>query len=128
MILSGCSVSAFSQTGNSAPNDGKSRNSYTIEEFKTTYPFEIFVPKKSYVYKIPPCFRSAECSVFFREKEFIIIAEDGDTVETIAKRYGCDPFEVAAFNGLHVNTKLKAGREIKMPIEYIRIDPKDLST
>ncbi|MEZ5426432.1 MAG: transglycosylase SLT domain-containing protein [Pyrinomonadaceae bacterium] len=39
----------------------------------------------------------------------------GETVEEVARRHGADPVEVAKFNGLFTNSKLTAGREIKIP-------------
>jgi LysM repeat protein len=45
----------------------------------------------------------------------IVKAQNGDTVTTLAQRYGASPVEVAKFNGLLPNAKLPAGREIKIP-------------
>lgn len=45
----------------------------------------------------------------------IVKAENGDTVTTLAQRYGYSPVEVAKFNGLLPTTKLTAGREIRLP-------------
>ncbi|HEY0427386.1 MAG TPA: transglycosylase SLT domain-containing protein [Pyrinomonadaceae bacterium] len=45
----------------------------------------------------------------------VVKAQDGDTVATIAQRYGASAVEVAKFNGLLPNAKLPAGREIKIP-------------
>ena len=42
-------------------------------------------------------------------------AQSGDTVSTVAQRHGVSAVEVAKFNGLHINSKLNAGREIKIP-------------
>jgi LysM repeat protein len=42
-------------------------------------------------------------------------AQNGDTVATLAQRYGASAVEVAKFNGLLPNAKLPAGREIKLP-------------
>lgn len=48
----------------------------------------------------------------------IVKAVSGDTVATLAKRYGADAAEVANFNGMtSVNTALKAGREVKIPVK-----------
>lgn len=45
----------------------------------------------------------------------VVKAKSGDTVTTLAARYGASATEVAKFNGLLVNSKLGAGREIKIP-------------
>lgn len=45
----------------------------------------------------------------------VVKAQTGDTVATVAQRYGASPVEVAKFNGLLPNAKLPAGREIKIP-------------
>ena len=45
----------------------------------------------------------------------VVRAQSGDTVATLAKRNGANPVEVAKFNGLLVNSKLGAGREIRIP-------------
>jgi membrane-bound lytic murein transglycosylase D len=45
----------------------------------------------------------------------IVKAQNGDTVATLAQRYGASAVEVAKFNGLLPNAKLPAGREIKIP-------------
>jgi LysM repeat protein len=47
----------------------------------------------------------------------IVKAVSGDTVATIAQRYGADAVEVANFNGMSsVNAALQAGREVKIPV------------
>jgi hypothetical protein len=48
----------------------------------------------------------------------IVRAITGDTVETLARRNGANPIEVAKFNGLFVTTKLDSGREIKIPNDF----------
>ena len=45
----------------------------------------------------------------------IVRAMSGDTVATLARRYGADPVKVAKFNGLLVNSRVGAGREIRIP-------------
>ncbi len=45
----------------------------------------------------------------------VVKAKTGDTVSKLAERYGASPVEVAKFNGLYTNSKLNAGREIKIP-------------
>lgn len=45
----------------------------------------------------------------------VVKAKAGDTVYTIAERYGANPTEVAKYNGLLSNSVLGAGREIKLP-------------
>lgn len=45
----------------------------------------------------------------------VVKAKSGDTVTTLAARHGVNATEVAKFNGLLVNSKLSAGREIKLP-------------
>ncbi len=45
----------------------------------------------------------------------VVTAKAGDTVESVAKRYGADPIEVAKYNGLLPHSMLSAGREIKIP-------------
>ena len=47
----------------------------------------------------------------------VVKAQSGDTVETIAKRNGANAVEVAKFNGLLVNSKLGAGREIRIQLK-----------
>ncbi len=42
-------------------------------------------------------------------------AQNGDTVATVAQRYGVSPIEVAKYNGLFITSALPAGREIKLP-------------
>ncbi len=45
----------------------------------------------------------------------VVKAKAGDTVTTVAQRYGASAVDVAKFNGLLINSKLNAGREIKIP-------------
>lgn len=45
----------------------------------------------------------------------VVKAQAGDTVSTVAQRYGASAVEVAKFNGLLITSKLQAGREIKIP-------------
>ncbi len=45
----------------------------------------------------------------------VVKAQAGDTVSTVAQRYGASAAEVAKFNGLLITSKLNAGREIKIP-------------
>ncbi|CAN5273028.1 hypothetical protein BH10ACI1_BH10ACI1_29580 [soil metagenome] len=45
----------------------------------------------------------------------IVKAQNGDTVTTLAQRYGASAIDVARFNGLLPTTKLNAGREIRIP-------------
>lgn len=45
----------------------------------------------------------------------VVRAEAGDTVAKVAERHGASPVEVARFNGLHPQSKLNKGREIKIP-------------
>ena len=45
----------------------------------------------------------------------IVKANSGDTVKSVAERYDQSPVEVAKLNGLYINSKLNAGREIKIP-------------
>lgn len=45
----------------------------------------------------------------------IVKAQTGDTVTSVAQRYGASAVEVAKFNGLLPNAKLPAGREIRIP-------------
>ena len=45
----------------------------------------------------------------------VVKAKAGDTVTTVAQRYGASAVDVAKFNGLLINSKLSAGREIKIP-------------
>ncbi|MGI8495097.1 MAG: transglycosylase SLT domain-containing protein [Pyrinomonadaceae bacterium] len=45
----------------------------------------------------------------------VVKAKDGDTVEKLAAREGASAIEVAKYNGLFTNSKLNAGREIKIP-------------
>ncbi len=47
----------------------------------------------------------------------VVKAKSGDTVSTVAVRYGADPTEVAKFNGLLPTSKLNAGREIRIPTQ-----------
>ncbi len=47
----------------------------------------------------------------------VVKAQSGDTVATLAKRNGANPVEVAKFNGLLVNSKLGAGREIRIQLK-----------
>jgi membrane-bound lytic murein transglycosylase D len=42
-------------------------------------------------------------------------AQNGDTVATLAQRYGASPVEVAKYNGLFVTSALPVGREVKIP-------------
>lgn len=44
-----------------------------------------------------------------------VVAQDGDTIESLAKRAGADPIAVAKYNGLLPNTKLFKGREVNLP-------------
>ena len=45
----------------------------------------------------------------------VVKAQTGDTVATVAQRYGISAIDVAKFNGLLPTTKLVAGREIRLP-------------
>lgn len=45
----------------------------------------------------------------------VVKAQAGDTVSTVAQRYGVSAVDVAKFNGLLTTSKLSAGREIKIP-------------
>lgn len=45
----------------------------------------------------------------------IVRAKAGDTVTTIAARYGYSPAEIAKFNGLLPDSVLSAGREVRFP-------------
>ncbi|MDQ3062883.1 MAG: LysM peptidoglycan-binding domain-containing protein, partial [Acidobacteriota bacterium] len=45
----------------------------------------------------------------------VVKAQAGDTVSTVAQRYGASATEVAKFNGLLITSKLSLGREIKIP-------------
>ena len=45
----------------------------------------------------------------------VVKAQSGDTVESLAKRNGASPVDVAKFNGLLPTSKLPTGREIKIP-------------
>lgn len=45
----------------------------------------------------------------------IVKARSGETVRKLAERVGASPVEVAKMNGLYVNSKLNAGREIRVP-------------
>lgn len=47
----------------------------------------------------------------------VVKAQQGDTVETLAKRHGANAVEIAKFNGLFVNSKLGNGREIRIPTD-----------
>lgn len=42
-------------------------------------------------------------------------AKTGDTVASLAQRYGASPIEVAKYNGLFVTSILASGREVKLP-------------
>ena len=45
----------------------------------------------------------------------VVKAQTGDTVTTVAQRYGVTSVDLARFNGLLPTTKLAAGREIRIP-------------
>ncbi|HUF03667.1 MAG TPA: transglycosylase SLT domain-containing protein [Aridibacter sp.] len=45
----------------------------------------------------------------------IVKAKSGETVKKLAERVGASPVEVAKLNGLYVNSRLNAGREIRVP-------------
>ena len=45
----------------------------------------------------------------------VVKAQTGDTVTTLAQRYGVTAVDLARFNGLLPTTKLAAGREIRIP-------------
>ena len=47
----------------------------------------------------------------------VVKAQSGDTVAKIAARYGVSAVEVAKFNGLLPDSKLPAGREIRIPVK-----------
>ena len=48
----------------------------------------------------------------------IVRAKKGDTVAKVAVRYDAPAIEIARFNGLLPDSRLKAGREIRIPAEY----------
>jgi membrane-bound lytic murein transglycosylase D len=76
---------------------------------------KVFVPMKNLVDRtsysrptnVPPTVAQNNITV--------VKAQSGDTVESLAKRHGANPVEVAKFNGLFVNSKLNNGREIRIP-------------
>lgn len=45
----------------------------------------------------------------------VVKANAGETIQSLAKRAGADPAEVAKYNGLLVTSVLSAGREIRIP-------------
>ncbi|REJ79138.1 MAG: LysM peptidoglycan-binding domain-containing protein [Acidobacteria bacterium] len=47
----------------------------------------------------------------------IVKAKSGETVRKLAERVGASPVEVAKLNGLYVNSRLNAGREIRVPVK-----------
>jgi LysM repeat protein len=47
----------------------------------------------------------------------VVKAKSGDTVSTVAERYGANIAEVAKYNGLLPTSKLNAGREIRIPTQ-----------
>lgn len=47
----------------------------------------------------------------------IVKAKSGETVKKLAERVGASPVEVAKMNGLYVNSRLNAGREIRVPVD-----------
>lgn len=49
------------------------------------------------------------------DRNFIVEAQTGDTVATLANRYGADPVEIAKYNGLLPTTVLGAGRKLAIP-------------
>ena len=74
---------------------------------------KVVIPRKGNGVKRTNYSRPAVPAGMIRVK--LVKAKAGDTVERIAKRYKASPKEVAAYNGLLVNSKLKAGREVKIP-------------
>ncbi|MGI9054745.1 MAG: transglycosylase SLT domain-containing protein [Pyrinomonadaceae bacterium] len=95
------------------------RTGISVAELKAAngdspYPVgKVFVPMKNLVdrtsYSRPTNTTVAQNNVM------IVKAQSGDTVETLAKRHGASPLEVAKFNGLYVTSKLNNGREIRIP-------------
>jgi membrane-bound lytic murein transglycosylase D len=47
----------------------------------------------------------------------VVKAKSGETVAKLAQRFGVKPVDVAKLNGLYVNSKLNAGREIRIPVQ-----------
>lgn len=47
----------------------------------------------------------------------VVKARSGETVEKLARRFGVEPVDVAKLNGLYVNSRLNAGREIRIPVK-----------
>ncbi len=78
---------------------------------------QIIVPKgnrvKGTVYQQPA--RTSTPSPQVAGGPALVRAKQGDTVASVAQRYGASAIEVAKLNGLFPDSKLEAGREIKIP-------------
>lgn len=76
---------------------------------------KVFVPMKNLVNTTSYTRPANTTSTVAQNNVMVVKALSGDTVETLAKRHGANPVEVAKFNGLFVNSKLNNGREIRIP-------------
>ncbi len=76
---------------------------------------KVFVPMKNLVDRTSYSRPTVAVPTVAQNNITVVKAQSGDTVETLAKRHGANPVEVAKFNGLFVNSKLNNGREIRIP-------------
>ncbi|CAN5828987.1 hypothetical protein BH20ACI4_BH20ACI4_02460 [soil metagenome] len=76
---------------------------------------KVFVPMKNLVDRTSYSRPTNALPTVSQNNITVVKAQSGDTVETLAKRHGANPVEVAKFNGLFVNSKLNNGREIRIP-------------
>lgn len=77
---------------------------------------KVFVPQKSDVDKIVYSRPTTQVSSDTTPVK-VVKAKSGDTVSTVAERYGANAAEVAKYNGLLPTSKLNAGREIRIPTQ-----------
>lgn len=97
------------------------RTGVSVAELKAAngdspYPVgKVFVPMKNLVNTTSYSRPTTITPTATQNTVMTVKAQQGDTVETLAKRHGANAVEVAKFNGLFVNSKLNNGREIKIP-------------
>lgn len=96
------------------------RTGISVAELKAAngdspYPVgKVFVPMKNLINNTSYS-RPTNVAPTVQNNVMVVKAQPGDTVETLSKRHGASPVEVAKFNGLFVNSKLNNGREIRIP-------------
>ena len=76
---------------------------------------KVFVPMKNLVDRTAYSRPTNTSPTVAQNNVTVVKAQSGDTVESLSKRHGANPVEVAKFNGLFVNSKLNNGREIRIP-------------